>query len=155
MLRIYSFLCFLSNSSANSSIMTAKEDLEANDSQISTIQVATQGETAQNADSPVSAHCGVKKMERGRNWGWLLSGYISLNVLLLGIVLVSGSVFNGTQISSSHLLIYLILLVVLTTIWMVYYKAHTCRVDSAVLYKDSHAGPVWLRGETSFLHYWS
>ncbi|KAA0705215.1 Otopetrin-2 [Triplophysa tibetana] len=131
--------------SANSSNMTAKEDFEANDSQISTIQVATQGETAQNADSPASAHSGVKKMERGRNWGWLLSGYISLNVLLLGIVLVSGSVFNGTQISSSHLQIYLILLVVLTTIWTVYYKAHTCRVDSAVLYKDSHAGPVWLR----------
>lgn len=128
--------------------MTAKEDLEANDSQISTIQVATQGEMAQNADNPSSVHCGAKKVEKGRNWGWLLSGYISLNVLLLGIVLVSGSVFNGIQISSSHLQIFLILLVILTTIWMVYYKAHTFRVDSAVLYKDSHAGPVWLRGKT-------
>ncbi|ROL45693.1 Otopetrin-2 [Anabarilius grahami] len=121
--------------------MTTKEDLEAIENQISTIQVSSHGEMA----SPVLAHGKFKTVEKGRNWGWLLSGFISLNILLLGIAIVSGSVFNKIQISSSHLLIFLILLVILTTVWMVYYKVHTSRVYRAVLYKDSHAGPVWLR----------
>ncbi|XP_067285301.1 proton channel OTOP2 [Pseudorasbora parva] len=124
--------------SSNSINMTTKEDLEAMENQISTIQVS-------NLPSPVLAHGTFKTAEKGRNWGWLLSGLICLNILLLGIAIVSGSVFNKVQISSSHLLIFLILLVILTTVWMVYYKVHTSRVYRAVLYKDSHAGPVWLR----------
>uniref|UniRef100_A0A671SJZ4 Otopetrin-2-like n=1 Tax=Sinocyclocheilus anshuiensis TaxID=1608454 RepID=A0A671SJZ4_9TELE len=103
---------------------------------------SSHGETV----NPVLAHGGFKTVEKGRNWGWLLSGFISLNILLLGIAIVSGTVFNKIQITSSHLLIFLILLVILTTLWMVYYKIHTSRVYQAVLYKDSHAGPVWLRG---------
>ncbi|KAG1930022.1 proton channel OTOP2 [Pimephales promelas] len=128
------------DSSSNSINMTTKEDLEAIENQISTIQCSN-GDTA----GPVLAHGRLKTVEKGRNWGWLLSGFISLNILLLGIAIVSGSVFNKVQISSSHLLIFLILLVILTTVWMVYYKVHTSRVHQAVLYKDSHAGPVWLR----------
>ncbi|KAK7174116.1 hypothetical protein R3I93_001330 [Phoxinus phoxinus] len=129
--------------SSNSINMTSKEDLEAIENQISTIQC--HGETALHHPGPALAHGRLKTVEKGRNWGWLLSGFISLNVLLLGIAIVSGSVFNKVQISSSHLLIFLILLVILTTVWMVYYKVHTSRVYRAVLYKDSHAGPVWLR----------
>ncbi|XP_051570431.1 proton channel OTOP2-like [Myxocyprinus asiaticus] len=125
--------------------MTTKEDLEAIETQISTIQVGTQGEMPRNGPSPEPAHGRVKVVEKVRNWGWLLSGFISLNILLLGIALVSGSVFNKIQISSSHLQIFLILLIMLTTIWMVYYEVHTSRAHSAVLYKDSHAGPIWLR----------
>ncbi|XP_065119748.1 proton channel OTOP2 [Paramisgurnus dabryanus] len=131
--------------SGNSGNMSGKEDLEINECQLSTIQVATHGETTLNGDSQACARGGAVKVEKRRNWGWLLSGFICLNVLLLGIVFVSGSVFNGAQISTSHLQIFLILIVLLTTIWMVYYKAHTARVYRAVLYKDSHAGPVWLR----------
>ncbi|XP_016371018.1 otopetrin-2-like [Sinocyclocheilus rhinocerous] len=128
--------------SSNSRNMMTKQDLEAIENQISTIQVSSHGETV----NPVLAHGGFKTVEKGRNWGWLLSGFISLNILLLGIAIVSGSFFNKIQITSSHLLIFLILLVILTTVWMVYYKIHTSRVYRAVLYKDSHAGPVWLRG---------
>lgn len=127
--------------------MTTKQDLEAIENQISAIQVSSHGETV----NPVLAHGGFKIVEKGRNWGWLLSGFISLNILLLGIAIVCGSVFNKIQISSSHLLIFLILIVILTTVWMVYYKIHTSRVFNAVLYKDSHAGPVWLRGKSSFV----
>ncbi|XP_051988996.1 proton channel OTOP2-like [Xyrauchen texanus] len=125
--------------------MTTKEDLEANETQISSIQVGTQGEMPQNGTSLEPAHGRVKAVEKVRNWGWLLSGFISLNILILGIALVSGSVFSNFQISSSHLQIFLILLVMLTTIWMVYYKIHTSKARSAILYKDSHAGPIWLR----------
>ncbi|KAK2915814.1 hypothetical protein Q8A67_000188 [Cirrhinus molitorella] len=128
--------------SSGASNMMTKEDLEAIENQISTIQISSHGETV----NPVLAHGKFKTVVKGRNWGWLLSGFISLNILLLGIAVVSGSVFNKIQITSSHLQIFLILLVILTTIWMVYYKVHTSRVYHAVLYKDSHAGPIWLRG---------
>ncbi|XP_077086781.1 proton channel OTOP2 [Siphateles boraxobius] len=129
--------------SSNSINMTTKEDLEAIENQISTIQC--HGETSLYHTGPVLAHDRLKSVEKGRNWGWLLTGFLALNILLLGIAIVSGSVFNQIQISSSHLLIFLILLVILTTVWMVYYRLHTSRVYRAVLYKDSHAGPVWLR----------
>ncbi|XP_026064710.1 proton channel OTOP2 [Carassius auratus] len=128
--------------SSNSRNMTTKQELEAMENQISTIQVSSHGETVKSGLS----HGGFKTEEKGRNWGWLLSGFISLNILLLGIAIVSGSVFNTIQITSAHLQIFLIFLVILTTIWMVYYKIHTSRVYRAVLYKDSHAGPIWLRG---------
>ncbi|XP_071780392.2 proton channel OTOP2 [Centroberyx gerrardi] len=101
-----------------------------------------------------SAHCepdltlsssGVVR-DRGRNWGWLLSGIISLNVLILGCALVSGSAYNNVAIGSPDLQIFLIILLLLTTIWMLYYTIYMARKDHAVFYKDGHAGPIWLRG---------
>uniref|UniRef100_A0AAZ3Q5D9 Uncharacterized protein n=1 Tax=Oncorhynchus tshawytscha TaxID=74940 RepID=A0AAZ3Q5D9_ONCTS len=85
--------------------------------------------------------------ERGRNRSWLLSSIITVNVLILGIALVSGSVFNNVKINAINLQIFLIVLVILTTAWMLYYTIYTSREDHAVLYKDSYAGPVWLRGK--------
>ncbi|TRY93311.1 hypothetical protein DNTS_029246 [Danionella cerebrum] len=120
--------------------MTTKAELEAIENKISTIQVDHSGSIFGHSSGR------QKSTEKGRNWGWLLSGFISLNILLLGIAIVSGSVFNAVQISSSHLQIFLILLVILSTIWMIFYQVHTSRGHHAVLYKDSHAGPVWLRG---------
>uniref|UniRef100_A0A674DZT8 Otopetrin 2 n=1 Tax=Salmo trutta TaxID=8032 RepID=A0A674DZT8_SALTR len=84
--------------------------------------------------------------ERGRNRSWLLSSIITANVLILGIALVSGSVFNNVKINAINLQIFLIVLVILTTAWMLNYAIYTSREDHAVLYKDSHAGPGWLRG---------
>ncbi|XP_046894671.1 proton channel OTOP2 [Hypomesus transpacificus] len=90
--------------------------------------------------------CGGTVRERGRNRGWILSGVISVNILILGCALVSASAFNNTAISSIELQIFLCILVICTTIWMLHYTIYTSRGDRAVLYKDSHAGPVWLRG---------
>lgn len=85
--------------------------------------------------------------ERVRNWGWLVSGIICLNVLLLGCALVSGSAYNNVDISSSDVQVFLIILILLTSTWMVYYIIYTVKKEDAVVYKDSHAGPVWLRGK--------
>ncbi|KAM6957001.1 proton channel OTOP2 [Aplochiton taeniatus] len=84
--------------------------------------------------------------EKGQKWGWLLSGIISLNILTLGCALISGSAFEEIDISDVHLQIFLIFLLIVNTIWMLYYIVYTSRGDHAVLYKDGHAGPVWLRG---------
>ncbi|XP_071389895.1 proton channel OTOP2-like [Centroberyx affinis] len=77
--------------------------------------------------------------------GWLLSGIICVNILILGCALVSGSAFNSVAITAVHRQIFLIILLLLTIIWMLFYTIFTFRKDEAGLYKDSHAGPVWLR----------
>uniref|UniRef100_A0A8C9YQX9 Otopetrin 2 n=1 Tax=Sander lucioperca TaxID=283035 RepID=A0A8C9YQX9_SANLU len=84
--------------------------------------------------------------ERGRNWGWMLSGIICLNILILGCALVTSSASDNINISSSHLQMFLIILLLLTSIWMVYYVIYMARKENAVMYKDGHAGPVWHRG---------
>uniref|UniRef100_A0A8C6WLG1 Otopetrin 2 n=1 Tax=Neogobius melanostomus TaxID=47308 RepID=A0A8C6WLG1_9GOBI len=81
-----------------------------------------------------------------RNWGWMLSGILCLNILILGCALVSGSAHDDIAIKTAHLQIYLSVLLILTTAWMIYYAVYTPRQEGAIVYKDSHAGPVWLRG---------
>ncbi|XP_060883114.1 proton channel OTOP2-like isoform X2 [Labrus mixtus] len=78
--------------------------------------------------------------------GWLLSGIICINILILGCALVSGSAFNSVAITAVHRQIFLIVLLLLTMLWMLFYTAVTSRMDQAIVFKDSHAGPVWLRG---------
>ncbi|XP_034568048.1 proton channel OTOP2-like [Notolabrus celidotus] len=90
--------------------------------------------------------CGGAGRERSRNWGWMLSAVICLNILILGCALVSGTAYKNVNISMPDLQIFLIILLLLTTIWMIYYVIYTARKDNAVIYKDGHAGPVWLRG---------
>lgn len=93
----------------------------------------------------------VEAVERAHHGGgWLLSGIICINILILGCALVSGSAFNIVAITAEHRQIFLIILLLLTMLWMLFYTVFTSRKDQAVLFKDSHAGPVWLRGE-SFL----
>ncbi|XP_061606411.1 proton channel OTOP2-like [Phyllopteryx taeniolatus] len=84
--------------------------------------------------------------ERDRNWGWILSGVIFINILMLGIALVSGSAYEHVDISMSDLQVFLVIILILTCIWMIYYIINTARIDNAVAYRDQHAGPVWLRG---------
>ncbi|KAK5884935.1 hypothetical protein CesoFtcFv8_018700 [Champsocephalus esox] len=84
--------------------------------------------------------------ESGRHLGIMLSVIICLNILILGCALVSGSAYKDVNISSSDLQIFLIVLLLLTSIWMVYYVTFTARTENAIAYKDCHAGPIWLRG---------
>ncbi|XP_070704458.1 proton channel OTOP2-like [Pempheris klunzingeri] len=93
-----------------------------------------------------SVHHVEAVMERAHHGGgWLLSGIICINILILGCALVSGSAFNSVAITAVHRQIFLIVLFLLTMLWMLFYAAFTSRQDQAVSFKDSHAGPVWLR----------
>ncbi|TDH02977.1 hypothetical protein EPR50_G00158100 [Perca flavescens] len=95
----------------------------------------------------------VEAVERAhRGGGWLLSGIICINILILGCALVSGSAFNIVAITAEHRQIFLIILLLLTMLWMPFY-VFTSRKDQAVLFKDSHAGPVWLRGVALLLRF--
>ncbi|KAM9392219.1 proton channel OTOP2 [Pholidichthys leucotaenia] len=84
--------------------------------------------------------------DRSLNWGWMLSAIICVNILILGCALVSGSAYSDVNISTPDLQIFLIIIILLNTIWMIYYSVYTARREDAVPYKDDHAGPIWLRG---------
>ncbi|XP_077413243.1 proton channel OTOP2-like [Vanacampus margaritifer] len=95
---------------------------------------------------PLSKITSAPNKERDRNWGWILSGVIFINILMLGIALVSGSAYEHVDISMSDLQVFLVIILILTSIWMIYYIIYTARIENAVAYRDQHAGPVWLRG---------
>uniref|UniRef100_A0A3B4GRB1 Otopetrin-2-like n=1 Tax=Pundamilia nyererei TaxID=303518 RepID=A0A3B4GRB1_9CICH len=84
--------------------------------------------------------------EKSQSWGWMGSGIICVNILILGSVLVTGSTYEDINIKAPHLQIFLITLLLLTSMWMIYYSIYTARIKNAVNYKDAHAGPTWLRG---------
>ncbi|XP_060882852.1 proton channel OTOP2-like [Labrus mixtus] len=123
--------------------MTAK-DRQTEETHLSNFNVAGAAGSTCEPDLSDSSDGVVK--ERGRNWGWMLSGIICVNILILGSALVSGTAFSSVNISMPDLQIFLIILLLLTTIWMIYYVVYTARKENAVVYKDGHAGPVWLRG---------
>ena len=122
-----------------------KKDEAEGGHQIATVHAAPH---AQRSPSVVLSS-GSAWRDRAGSWGWVLSAFILLNVIILGCALVSGSVFNGVQMSNAHLQIFLIIIIIATTAWMIFYKAFTSRGEEAVLYKDVHAGPVWLRGNVN------
>lgn len=123
--------------------MTGK-DKETQQAHLSN-SVSVPGQAENPCEPELNAGSVVK--ERPRNWGWMMSGILCVNILILGCALVSGSAYSEVNIDTSDLQSYLIVLLVLTSIWMIYYVAYTAKQKDAVDYKDSHAGPVWLRGK--------
>ncbi|KAM9744981.1 proton channel OTOP2 [Menidia menidia] len=123
---------------------TTAKDKEMEEARLDNIRAAGQADNTSEPDLNISSTEVVR--ERGRNWGWMLSGIICLNILILGCALVSGSASSGVKISTLDLQAFLIVLLLLTCIWMIYYIIYTARTDNAVTYKDGHAGPIWLRG---------
>uniref|UniRef100_A0A665TJ85 Otopetrin 2 n=1 Tax=Echeneis naucrates TaxID=173247 RepID=A0A665TJ85_ECHNA len=127
----------------------------------SNIETAAQLENIQHCSSPSrppnvdamresAVHHVAVVMERAHHGGgWLLSGIICINILILGCALVSGSSSNSVAITTVHQQIFLVILLLLTMLWMLFYTVITSRKNQAVVFKDGHAGPVWLRGESS------
>ncbi|XP_075999320.1 proton channel OTOP2-like [Genypterus blacodes] len=125
--------------------MTAKGRETEEDHLSNDVNAAGQ-ESSARCEPDVTLASTAAGRERGRNWGWMLSGIIAVNILILGCALVSGSAFSSVGVSTSHLQIFLIIIILNNTIWMLFYCFHTSRREHAVLYKDGHAGPIWLRG---------
>lgn len=82
--------------------------------------------------------------------GWLLSGIICINVLILGCALVTSSA-KSVRVTATHRQAFLIVLLLLTMLWMLFYTVFTSRPGRSEPFKDTHAGPVWLRGESTFV----
>ncbi|KAJ0058121.1 hypothetical protein NL108_007398 [Boleophthalmus pectinirostris] len=141
----YQCKCLLEGDPCEPCRMT-KKDKEAEGAHLpDTVGVPEQAESTCEPEFSHSSAV-VAHKERSHYWGWMGSGIICVNVLLLGCALVSGSADKDIKISTTHLQIYLIVLLILTTAWMIYYSVYTAKQEHAIVYQDSHAGPIWLRG---------
>ncbi|KFQ84832.1 Otopetrin-3, partial [Phoenicopterus ruber ruber] len=78
--------------------------------------------------------------------GQLFSGLLAMNVVFLGSAFISSMIFNHVAITLADVWILLSILKVLCVCWIICYLLGTSRQPHAVLYRDSHAGPIWVRG---------
>eukprot|EP00079_Xenopus_tropicalis_P039542 XP_017953313.1 PREDICTED: otopetrin-2-like [Xenopus tropicalis] len=81
--------------------------------------------------------------------GRLLSALMAINIALFGSVLVSSGSLEHVVVQDKEVLAFLVVLMLLSVFWMIFQFYFSCQ-KNAVLYKDSHAGPVWLRGGLVF-----
>ncbi|NXR04590.1 OTOP3 protein, partial [Sagittarius serpentarius] len=93
-------------------------------------------------------HCSsVQQRDRqAQKAGQLFSGLLAMNVVFLGSAFISSMIFNHVAITLADVWILLSILKVLCLCWIIYYLLGTSRQPHAVLYRDSHAGPIWIRG---------
>ncbi|KAJ1130006.1 hypothetical protein NDU88_008364 [Pleurodeles waltl] len=93
-------------------------------------------------------HCSSVAMrdKKAKKSGQLFSGLLVMNVVFLGSALISSMIFNKVAITPFDVKVFLSLLMVLSSCWLLYYMLGTSRKPHAVLYRDVHAGAFWLRG---------
>ncbi|XP_069056200.1 proton channel OTOP2-like isoform X2 [Pleurodeles waltl] len=82
--------------------------------------------------------------------GRLLSVLVAINMLLIGCALVSSGGLSHVAIRENEVLFLLTSLMLLAIICMLLLLYYTFKNQAEVLYKDSHAGPIWLRGGLIF-----
>ncbi|XP_051490844.1 proton channel OTOP3 [Apus apus] len=93
-------------------------------------------------------HCSSLQQQdrQAQKAGQLFSGLLAMNVVFLGSAFISSMIFNHVAIALADVWILLSILKVLCLCWITYYLLGTSRQPHAVLYRDSHAGPIWVRG---------
>ncbi|NXU53821.1 OTOP3 protein, partial [Turnix velox] len=93
-------------------------------------------------------HCSSlqQRDRQAQKAGQLFSGLLAMNVVFLGSAFISSMIFNHVAITLADVWILLSILKVLCLCWITYYLLGTSRQPHAVLYRDSHAGPIWIRG---------
>ncbi|NXD16042.1 OTOP3 protein, partial [Nothocercus nigrocapillus] len=93
-------------------------------------------------------HCSslVQGDRQSQKAGQLFSGLLAMNVVFLGSAFLSSMIFNHVAITLADVWILLSILKVLCLCWVVYYVLGTSQQPHAVLHRDTHAGPIWLRG---------
>lgn len=79
--------------------------------------------------------------------GQLFSGLLALNVLFLGGAFICSMIFNNVAVTLGDVWILLAALKALALLWLLYYVAGTTCRTHAVLYRDPHAGSIWVQGE--------
>lgn len=97
-------------------------------------------------ESPPAPRPGPR--EGWKKGGRLLSVLLAVNVLLLACTLISGGAFNKVAVYDTDVFALLTAMMLLATLWILFYLLRTARCPDAVPYRDKHAGPIWLRGAT-------
>lgn len=89
----------------------------------------------------------LRRDRQAQKAGQLFSGLLALNVVFLGGAFVCSMIFNNVAVTLGDVWILLAVLRALSLLWLLYYRTGTSRRPHAVLYRDPHAGPIWVRGE--------
>ncbi|CAO2646032.1 Proton channel OTOP3 [Lemmus lemmus] len=88
----------------------------------------------------------LRRDRQAQKAGQLFSGLLALNVVFLGGAFICSMIFNNVSVTLGDVWILLAALKVLSLSWLLYYLVGTTRKPHAVLYRDPHAGPIWVRG---------
>ncbi|XP_078506942.1 proton channel OTOP2-like isoform X2 [Lissotriton helveticus] len=99
--------------------------------------------------SPNQHESGIQVEDSFGPWkkgGRALSVLMAINILLLGCCLITAGSVDHVPIEEKDVLAFLCTLMLLSILWMCVQMYLTHKHKNAVLYKDSHAGPIWLRG---------
>ncbi|NXH15954.1 OTOP3 protein, partial [Bucco capensis] len=93
-------------------------------------------------------HCSSvqQRDKQAQKAGQLFSGLVAMNIVFLGCAFISSMIFNHVAITLAEVWILLSILKVLCLCWIFYYLLGTSRQPHAVLHRDAHAGPSWIRG---------
>lgn len=78
--------------------------------------------------------------------GRMFSILLAVHLALLACTLVSSGAFEKIAVHDYDVFFLLTVMMLIVIIWIIFYLAGTSRCPGAILGKDSHAGPIWLRG---------
>ncbi|KAJ7315993.1 hypothetical protein JRQ81_002155 [Phrynocephalus forsythii] len=93
-------------------------------------------------------HCSslLRRDRQSRKAGQLFSGLLAMNVVFLGSAFICSVIFNKVAITLKDIWIFLAILKLLALGWMAYYLFFTRWKAKTRLYRDPHAGPIWVKG---------
>lgn len=89
----------------------------------------------------------LRRDRQAQKAGQLFSGLLALNVVFLGGAFLFSSIFNNVAVTLGDVWVLLAVLKALSLLWLLCYVAGTSHRPHAILYRDPHAGSVWVRGE--------
>ncbi|XP_062447945.1 proton channel OTOP2 [Rhea pennata] len=78
--------------------------------------------------------------------GRMFSILLAVHLALLACTLVSSGAFEKIAVHDYDVFFLLTVMMLIVIAWIIFYLISTSRCPNAILCKDSHAGPVWLRG---------
>ncbi|XP_067403879.1 proton channel OTOP2 [Emydura macquarii macquarii] len=101
------------------------------------------GSLSHHPPSPPLTHSPKEVWKKG---GRMFSVLLAINLVLLACTLVSSGAFNEVAVHDYDVFFMLTIMMLICIAWILFYLLVTAKRQDAILCKDSHAGPVWLRG---------
>uniref|UniRef100_A0A8B9N089 Otopetrin 2 n=1 Tax=Accipiter nisus TaxID=211598 RepID=A0A8B9N089_9AVES len=97
---------------------------------------------------PLSTPASKEVWKKG---GRMFSILLAVHLALLACTLVSSGAFEKIAVHDYDVFFLLTVMMLIVIIWIIFYLVGTSRGPDAILCKDSHAGPIWLRGRSLIL----
>ncbi|XP_006136568.2 proton channel OTOP2 [Pelodiscus sinensis] len=101
------------------------------------------GTLSHRPHSPPMTHSPKEVWKKG---GRMFSVLLAINLVLLACTLVSSAAFNEVAVHDYDVFFLLTIMMLVCIAWILFYLIVTAKRQDAILCKDTHAGPVWLRG---------